>query len=290
MLYTLVSLGQITFAQNAASKGYLGIYAKSNSNVLDQTNAFAGITVTKVIENSPGAAAGVREGDVILQANGKDLSDPNQLLGLAESLPIGSAISLKIERDAAILNLEAHTVARLLPAEDLKSGAPKTYIENHKLGFEFIAAPDELTIKYKLEPKSAIQVKRLAANGPMAKGGIKPESLITAIDNQPIRSPEGFIEYLGTLSELRRVSLSVITPEGKKGTKHVWLRLPPRRTKKMRILPFFNYSREPNKTIFSIPILLSKRERIENSTTWQILWFIKFQTGASDELLEVESN
>ena len=55
-----------------------------------------GLLVTKVVESSPAAAAGIRVGDRLLRANGQTLTEAKQLAGLAEE---GRAIVLSTERN-----------------------------------------------------------------------------------------------------------------------------------------------------------------------------------------------
>ena len=66
-------------------------------------SSFDGITVTRVVENSPGYVAGVEVGDIVLEASGMKMNDPNQLYDLAETRAIGSAIKMRLERDNEIL-------------------------------------------------------------------------------------------------------------------------------------------------------------------------------------------
>lgn len=268
-------------------KGYTGIYARSNSNVLQAENAFAGITVTSVIENSPGAAVGLKANDVILSANGTEMKDPNQLVGLAETLPIGTVIELRVERDTEVLTLPVTTVARLL-SPDEKKAVPKTHIENRLLGVEFQSPDDQEIAMLKLPPKSGIKVVRLAKKSPMAEAGIKSNEIIGEIDGETIDSPEAFVSKLNSDPDSGSIKLRVVSATGKWRTERVKLHRPPKEVRNFSIPLLVKYSREPNKSLFKIPILLFKRERIETSTKYQWLFFFNYETGRPEELLEVE--
>ncbi len=282
----LFVLSQAAIAEDAP-RGYLGVYAQSNSNVLQKEHGFEGITVTSVVENSPAAAAGIKAGDIILRANKTDLTDPNQLNGLVESLPVGSRLALRIERDRAILELETRTVAKIVPSGKATGEKGKSFIENRRLGFEFFTPAEATAVKLKLAPKSGIEIGRVAAKSPLAKSKLAAGSVIESVNGETIQSPEAFLQFLDSHPGLTKLKLSVVEPSGKRRTVRTALRVPPRETRNVNVFPLFKYSREPNKSLVSIPILFTKRERLAGATKYQFLWFIAFETGDSGELLEV---
>lgn len=62
-----------------------------------------GIQVERVDPNGPAAAAGVRPGDAILEADGKPIRDLHDLRAILEAKPGGEGVSVKIKRGSAIL-------------------------------------------------------------------------------------------------------------------------------------------------------------------------------------------
>ena len=91
----LVKNGKIT-------RGYLGVMIQS----LDARNAASygldestkGVLVAKVTKDTPGARAGLEEGDVIVAFNGKKVSKSNELQGLVGAAPVGSTVKLTVLR------------------------------------------------------------------------------------------------------------------------------------------------------------------------------------------------
>lgn len=286
----LISLCVVFAANMAATQttGYLGVYTQSNRNVIEERNIEPGVTVTRVVENSPAEAAGIKEGDVILQANGTDITSPAQLLDLAETLPIGAAVKLKIDRDHEIKEVEMQTVARVEPPDADEDSERKTYIENRRLGVEFAALERERAEQLGIKPREGIEVLRLAEDGPLARKKLAPGAVISEIDGETIYSPEEFLaavnaKELGEKMEIRYANLDGRWQE-------VDVRLPKqeREVRKINIPLLFGYERAPNKSSLTLPLYIFKRERIEDSAKYRVLWFFTFETGASDELLEVE--
>jgi putative serine protease PepD len=57
------------------------------------------------MEGSPAAKAGLRIGDVILEANGKEINEPDELIRIVNETPIGKGIRLKIHRGKSTLEV-----------------------------------------------------------------------------------------------------------------------------------------------------------------------------------------
>jgi S1-C subfamily serine protease len=68
-----------------------------------------GILVVKVLPNTPAAAAGLRRGDVIVQAKGQPISDGGELQAMVEAVGIGKPIALTIRRGNGALDLTVIT-------------------------------------------------------------------------------------------------------------------------------------------------------------------------------------
>lgn len=90
-------------------RGWLGVSIQALSP--DMRRHFGlkeekGVLINQVYENSPAEKAGLREEDIILQYNGKDITDPTQLRNLVASTPPGKVVELKIFRDGRIISLK----------------------------------------------------------------------------------------------------------------------------------------------------------------------------------------
>lgn len=271
----------------AEPKGYLGIYAKSNSNVIEETNATPGVTVTRVVENSPADAAGVKEGDIVLQANGKDVVHPNQLLDLPETLPVGAAIALRIDRDQAVIELKATTVARVEVANPQPKDAAKTWIERKKLGIEFAALSQEEATKLGLAPREGIRVLRMNKKSPLRGAGAKEESVLGKLNGEPIHAPEEFLKKIEAAAPGATIRVSIAGEKGSWKEKSVHLAKPEKKMRKINIPLVFGYENAPNKSSLTLPLYIFKRDTLDNSSKYRIFWFFTFETGTSDELLDV---
>lgn len=273
--------------QSEPPRGYLGIYAESNRDVLDSANAFDGITVTRVVENSPGYAAGVKVGDIVLEASGVKMTNPNQLYDLAETLAIGSAVKMRLERDNEILELTVVTVNRHLRPDSPSPGESSTWRERRHLGFEFGPPDPDRNRSLGLAPREGIRVLSVAPNGPMSDADIAAGAIVLRLDDETIHSPKAFLEMLESKEGARTIRLALVDETGATHEKNVRVRKISRAVKGLRIPPIVSYEHEENSATFSMLLGLFKRERIGSAVEYRILWFFTLETGEKGELLDV---
>ena len=79
----------ITYANNAATA-----HALLKANGLDQ-----GVFVDSVKPGGPSDKAGIKEADIITAINGKAIRDGNALVNIVSNTPVGSAVTLTVQRD-----------------------------------------------------------------------------------------------------------------------------------------------------------------------------------------------
>src|SRR5262249_9237038 len=75
------------------SRGYLGV------SVQDQQTAEGGVVVAELTNGSPASAAGLRDGDGIVEIDGKPVRSSRQLTEIIANTPVGKTVKLKFVRD-----------------------------------------------------------------------------------------------------------------------------------------------------------------------------------------------
>ena len=100
----LVRDGKIT-------RGYLGVNIKTlesnKARSLDLDIDTKGVLVDNIRPNTPGARAGLQEGDVIVAFNGKPVDKSSDLQQRVGAAPVGSVVQLKVLRDGGTKTLSA---------------------------------------------------------------------------------------------------------------------------------------------------------------------------------------
>ena len=100
------------------NRGYIGVQIKA----VDQTDAEAlgldrprGVRIDQITKNGAGESAGLRENDIILSVDGREVNEANQLQGIIGLHHAGDQVTLKIWRDGK----EIDKLVKLKPRPDL---------------------------------------------------------------------------------------------------------------------------------------------------------------------------
>jgi Do/DeqQ family serine protease len=151
-----------------------------------------GILVSGVTPGGPADKAGLKSGDVILQVNGKDVSDSNQLRNEVAAMAPGTEVTLTTLRNGA--QQQVHVKLSELTTQNAQQ-------QNEQGGGGGGAAPSKLGIQVTpLTPDVARQlglprnaqgvvVSSVDPNGPAAQAGLQEGDLIEQVNRQPVKSP-----------------------------------------------------------------------------------------------------
>jgi serine protease Do len=97
--------------KGSVSRGYLGMQLAQSFEPGDALkrglDRVQGALVETVYPDTPAAAAGLRGGDVVLQADGVPIRSENHLINLITALPPGQRVRLQVWRDRRTVALEA---------------------------------------------------------------------------------------------------------------------------------------------------------------------------------------
>jgi membrane-associated protease RseP (regulator of RpoE activity) len=102
--------GNRTMFWTMSGGGRLGVEVTGMTDELRKffgTGADAGVLISRVEADSPAAKAGLRVGDVVVQADGQTIDDPSDLVGATVAQATGAQIKLGLVRDHKPLSLSA---------------------------------------------------------------------------------------------------------------------------------------------------------------------------------------
>lgn len=186
----LVKTGKVT-------RGAIGIQMQSaNSATLRAMGApdGKGVVVSKVTPpDGPAARAGLKQGDVIREIDGRKLSDTFELSSVVAELPPGKTVTLKYLRDGKeqTTQLTIDDRAKILPPED---GEPREESEPEqggtKLGITVQSLTPQQARDFDLQPDDGVIVTNVQVGSVADEAGLQPRDVIIQVNKTPIRSPE----------------------------------------------------------------------------------------------------
>ncbi len=174
------------------SRAKLGVSIQDVDRALADSFGLAkpgGAMVANVEKGGPAAKAGLKEGDVVLKFNGRQIARSADLpLAVSEAAP-GSTAEIEVWRSG---RTERFTAKLGELTEPKVAAATDTKADGGKLGL----AVRPLTADERREAEVAGGLVVENVNGPAARAGLQPGDLILALNGKPVNS----IEELRTLS------------------------------------------------------------------------------------------
>src|SRR5215469_14370257 len=151
-----------------------------------------GALVASVTPESPAQKAGLKAGDVIIKAGGRDIKAVHEVPRIVAAAPIGSKLDLTVLRGGEQQKLEA-TIAEMpqTVASAGESGVEPRHTNASALGMELMPLAPKLRSELHV-PKdvSGVVVGRIAPDSPARALGIQSGDVIVSIDQKPAMTPE----------------------------------------------------------------------------------------------------
>jgi serine protease Do len=215
-------------------RGYLGVQIK---DVIDPEVAGrlglkegeSGVLVTRVFEKTPGAKAGLKDGDVIQSLDGKTIKDGHELQTVVASLPLGKPVEVAVLRDGKPQKLSVtieeqprdygttRVPLRRAPENEADS------VEVDKIGVEVSDLTPETAEQLGYPDNTrGVLITKVDSDGLAAAGGLRRGMVIAKVNKKPVTSAKALKEALAAASLDKGVLLQVQSPQG--GTNYVLLK------------------------------------------------------------------
>ena len=162
------------------SRGKLGIAVQDLTQALAESFGLPnpnGALVGMVPPEGPGAKAGLKPGDVILEMNGQPVRDSRELPPKVADLKPGSIASLKVWREGKMIDIQV-TVAELEDNAAQTASKPEEAAEPGRLGL----AVRPLTAEEQRATQTQGGLRVEKATGPSAKAGIRRGDIVLAVN------------------------------------------------------------------------------------------------------------
>ncbi|HKJ05007.1 MAG TPA: DegQ family serine endoprotease [Geopsychrobacteraceae bacterium] len=166
-------------------RGWLGVSIQKISDELAESFGLAqvsGALVAEVIEGSPAADAGIRRGDIILEFNGQEVDEMNDLPRIVAATPVDKSVEVKLFRDGKEVTVKVK-VGKL--AGDGRTAHGVTELEE-RMGLSLTPLGDETSDRYGLDLQSGLLVSAVDPDGPAADSNLRPGDVIVEVNGKEI--------------------------------------------------------------------------------------------------------
>ncbi len=180
ILNDLKSKGKVT-------RGWLGVSVQDITDdiakglkIKDQTGAL----VTEVFEGDPADKAGIKQGDIIKEIDGKSVRDTHELLRIVALIPVGKKVNVKVLREGAEKNFTV-TVAEREEGKELASIRRDTR-ENYGMTVQEVTP--EIARRLGMPKAEGVIVTSVREGSPAEDAQIQPQDVILQVNKVKINN------------------------------------------------------------------------------------------------------
>ncbi len=187
-------------------RGWLGVRIQTVTDELAEglrLGKAQGALVAHVTEGGPAESAGIKQGDVILRFDGREVGEMRKLPRMVAETPIGRKVKVIVWRkggdgfseeslNVTLGELDDTQVAAVTPTE------PPPQDESgqiQSLGLGLAAITPELRQRFQLDDKAAgVVITDVTDAGSAAEKGLRPGDVIVEVDQEEVTSPSEVVD------------------------------------------------------------------------------------------------
>jgi len=185
-------------------RGWLGVAIQSITPSIAKSLGLnpdepGGALVASITANSPAAKAGLKQGDVILSANGEPIKNVNDLPRRVALMAPSQKLELGVRRGGKDMTLEAQVGEMPQNQEASTSPAepPKEEPKVGSLGLELSPIDPAMRRHFQIpRDVDGVVVTRIAPDSPFAELGLESGDVIQSVDQQPVKAPQDAAKLL----------------------------------------------------------------------------------------------
>jgi serine protease Do len=173
------------------TRGWLGVSIQEVTPALAKSfdlKEKKGALVAQVISGSPAEKAGIEQGDVIVEFDGKEVTDSKDLPRMVASTPIGKAVTIKLLRNGKALD-------RQVKVGEMEEKVEVAKAPSHKsLGITVQNLTPEIARGLGLKKDTGVVVTRVEPGSPAADAGIQTGDVVQEVNRKPVKNVEDFVQ------------------------------------------------------------------------------------------------
>jgi serine protease Do len=176
------------------TRGWLGVTIQEVTPDLAKSFGLKekkGALVAQVSPGSPAEKAGIEQGDIILEFDGKNITEANDLPRIVAATPVGKSIVLKLSREGKVLDrsIKIGEMEEKGTAAGTSSPQPSLCILVQNL-------TPEIARELGLKKSGGVVVTQVESGSPADEAGIQEGDVIRQINRKPVKNADEFMEQI----------------------------------------------------------------------------------------------
>jgi serine protease Do len=171
------------------TRGFLGVQIQRVTPEIAESLGLEknrGALVASLSKDAPAEKAGVKVGDVIVEFDGKEIKDSNELPIIVARTPVGQKVRMKVLRDKKEVTLNI-TVGELKEAEVVASVK-----EKGELGLTLQNVTPQIAESLGLSRAEGLIISAVEPGSPAEEAGLRRGDLVLEVNRKPVRAVEDF--------------------------------------------------------------------------------------------------
>jgi serine protease Do len=196
------------------ARGYLGVSIQSITPELAQALKLEerqGALVSEVVQGSPAAKAGIRQGDVIVGFNGETIDEARDLPAVVAKTPVGEDVTVTLRRDGNTQQVPV-TMGKL-PSEKGAS-AESSQITPSQWGLQLQDLTPQVARQHGLTETSGVLVLGVQPGSPAERAGLRRGDIIREVNRQAVHSVQELRDAIAKADDQEALLLLVKRDQG----------------------------------------------------------------------------
>ena len=171
------------------TRGWLGVGIQKITPELAKSFGLKdekGALVSQVVKGGPADKAGIETGDVIVEFDGKKVSDMNDLPRVVASTPVGKTVAVKVLRGGNWVDREVK-IAEMEQKEEVANVSTRK-----PLGMTVQNITPQIAKGLGLKSEAGVVVASVVPGSPAAEADIRSGDVIQQVNKKPVKDVEDF--------------------------------------------------------------------------------------------------
>ena len=177
-------------------RGWLGVRIQTVTDELAEglrLDRARGALVASVTEAGPAEAAGIEQGDVVIEFDGREVGEMRKLPRMVAETPIGKEVDVVVWRKGKKVHVKVK-LGELMDAPEVaaltEEPSPSEQGDVTALGLALARITPELRERFELDEKSeGVVITEVTPEGSAAEKGLRPGDVIVEVDQEEVESP-----------------------------------------------------------------------------------------------------